>query len=231
MKKLIFILSLTLTLAACGGGGGSTSNSVSNPPGTTFINHTSLKNYFPNSVGNSWNYMINNTPSLYEIKAITDYPSNNQYSMHVYFSDGSSETFLYQFNAATIDIIKYTYFDVNGNAYKVKTCDPPFPWKIINPSPGQSYSRTYTCTTTVLSTNAVSSSTNTKTISVIGYETVDVANTRFVNALKYSYMYNTDVLPGYVWEVSGIGSVKEIVDSASNSNAPTKLELTGWTTY
>jgi len=218
-----------LGLASCGGGGSSSSSAPTNSS-AVFVNNTSSKNYFPNTVGSTWTYVLATSQSAPRTYSVTSSLGNNQYNMQVLFSDGTSETYLYQINDPIVDIIQYTYYDANGSAYKTVTCNPPFPWKLIHPSPGASYSRTYTCTSTVLSTNTTSSNTNTKTINVIGYETVSTPYGTFVNALKHSYQYNSDVIPGYTWDVSGIGKVKETFDSSSTTPNSTDYEITSYKT-
>ncbi len=208
---------IVIILGLLGCGGGSTESSIDRA------------NYFPHSVGDSWTYKtINATPGVFNVQTqtITNSLGNNQYTMEIVNIDGSSQIDLFQVGPETIDILSYTYKDSTGNALRTTTCDPPFLWRIVNPIIGQSYSRTYTCVTTVLSTNETSSLTQTKTINIIDNETVDTPAGNFQNALKYSYLYSTDILPGYVWEVDGIGKVKEIRSSSTTIPHTEAYELT-----
>jgi hypothetical protein len=130
-----------------------------------------------------------------------------------------------------VDAVNYTYYDASGSLIKTTICDPPFPLKLLNPVVGDTFSRTYTCTTTVASTNATSSATNTKTMTIIGYESVVTPYGTFENALKYSYIYNNDTFPGYVWEVSGVGKIKEAFASSGVNASTTSYQLTSYTVH
>jgi len=218
-------------LAACGSGTGS---SQTNPgaANAVFVNNTGARNYFPNSLGDTWTFVNGNNSADHRINTVMSTSDNNgQSTLQVVFGDGTKENYLYQIGNDTADIYQYQYFDSNGQIYKTMTCNPPFPWHLLHPVVGESYSRTYNSTTTVLATNATSTSSNSKTISIIGYETVVTPAGTFVNALKTSYLYANDTYPGYTWWVSGVGKVKEIFSSSTSTPNQTNYELTSYTVH
>ncbi len=229
MKKFVMVclcFSLSL-LAACGGGG---SGSPQTPPGlasAVFVNNTGARNYFPYSLGDTWTVVNTTNATDFRTYSITSSSGVNS-TMHVVFGNGTAENYLYQVTSETVDINQYQYFDASGQLYKTTTCNPPFPLHLQNSSVGEIYSRTYDSTTTVLSTNSASTSSNTKTITVLGYETVATPVGTFVNALKTSYMYANDTYPGYTWWVSGIGKIKETVSSTTSTPSQTTYELTSY---
>jgi hypothetical protein len=234
MKNVIagslICLSLSV-LAACGSGTGSTQT---NPAvaSAVFVNNTGARNYFPNALGNTWTFVNGNNSADRRINTVVSTSDvNSQSIMQVVFGDGTKENFLYQLSNDTVDIYQYQYLDANGQLYKTMTCNPPFPWHLLHPTVGETYSRTYNSTTTVIATNATSTSNNTKTMAIIGYETVVTPVGTFVNALKTSYLYANDTYPGYTWWVSGIGKVKETFSSSASTPNQTNYELTSYTVH
>jgi len=218
-------------LTACGSG---TGTSQTNPgvASAVFVNKTGARNYFLNSVGDTWTFVNGNNSDDHRIYTVTSTSDiNNQGTMQVVFRDGTKENYLYQVNNDTVDINQYQYIDAIGQLYKTVTCNPPFPWHLLHPAVGQTYSRTYNSTTTVVATNSTSSSSNTKTITIIGYETIVTPAGTFVDALKTSYLYANDTYPGYTWWVSGIGKVKEIYSSSTSTPNQTNYELVSYTVH
>ena len=226
----LICLSLAV-LAACGSG---TGTSPTNPgiASAVFVNNTGARNYFPNSLGDTWTFVNGDNSADHRINTVTSTSGiNNQSTMQVVFGDGTKENYLYNVNTDTVDINQYQYLDASGQIYKTVTCNPPFPWHVMHPAVGETYSRAYNSTMTVVATNTTSSSSNTKTITIIGYETVITPAGTFVDALKTSYLYANDSYPGYTWWVSGIGKVKEIFSSSTSTPSQTNYELASYTVH
>ena len=226
----LMCLSLAV-LAACGSG---TGTSQTNPgiASAVFVNNTGARNYFPNSLGDTWTFVNGNNSADHRINTITSSSETNGLStMQIVFGDGTMENFLYKVNTDTVDISEYQYFDASGELYKTSICNPPFPWHLLHPAVGETYSRTYDSTTTVVATNSTSTISNSKTITVIGYETVVTPAGTFVDALKTSYLYADDTYPGYTWWVSGIGKVKETFSSSTSAPNQTNYELAYYTVH
>jgi hypothetical protein len=226
----LMCLSLVV-LAACGSGSGT---SPSNPgvASAVFVNNTGARNYFLNSLGDTWTFVNVNNSADHRTSTVTSTSDiNNQSTMLTVFGDGSKENYLFKASNDTVDINQYQYFDANGQLYRTVTCDPSFPWHLLHPTVGETFSRTYNSTATVIATNSTSFSSNTKTITVIGYETVVTPAGTFVNALKTSYMYANDIYPGYTWWVCGVGKIKETVSSSTSTPNQTTYELTSYTVH
>ncbi len=211
----VFVI-VAVILVACGGSGGGS--------GST---NTNTSKYFPHSVGDTWTYTGISNPADHEIYTIASSSGNNQYKLNIANSDATSEEYLVQIGTKTIDIISYTSKDSGGSTTEVKTCSPHFPLMLVNPAPGDTYSRTYTCTTTNLVSNTTTTLTQTKTIGTIGYETVTTPAGNFSNALKTTYSYDGNQTLGYVWEAEGIGKVKELY-AGSTTNG---YELSTYTVH